>query len=148
MLFRKRAIIWQTSWSLFLFFSEICVWEKAIFKIMFLINVLLIKKRVRHLNHYVCLKISWNEALKDFSEHNTLEFARNLRCCLILLMQHCTFQGRVIGPSEASQQNNRYRARRNKPPMSIIRGWRRFDKQYLMPFFIRSTSAKVKNNLL
>ena len=46
-------------------------------------------------------------------------------------------------PSEASSQTIKYQARRTKSPMSIIRGWRRFDKKYLMPFFIRTGDPKV-----
>ena len=52
-------------------------------------------------------------------------------------------QGRVIGPSEASSQAFKYKERRRKSPMSIIRGWRRFDKKYLMPFFIQTRNSKV-----
>lgn len=50
--------------------------------------------------------------------------------------------GRVIGPSEASSQAIKYKSRRGKSPMSIIRGWRRFDKKYLMPFFIKERDSK------
>jgi len=50
--------------------------------------------------------------------------------------------GRVIGPNEASSQAIKYKARSRKSPMSIIRGWRRFDKKYLMPFFIRTRDSK------
>lgn len=50
--------------------------------------------------------------------------------------------GRILMPSEASSQTIKYKARRTKSPMSIIRGWRRFDKKYLMPFFIRPSDSK------
>ncbi|XP_065669729.1 sodium/hydrogen exchanger 8 isoform X2 [Hydra vulgaris] len=50
--------------------------------------------------------------------------------------------GRIVGPSEASSQTIKYKARFGKSPMSIIRGWRRFDKKYLMPFFIRKNDSQ------
>ncbi|XP_066925073.1 sodium/hydrogen exchanger 8-like [Clytia hemisphaerica] len=50
--------------------------------------------------------------------------------------------GRITMPAEASNQSRIYQQRRRKSPMSIIRGWRRFDKKYLMPFFIRTNDSK------
>eukprot|EP00794_Sanderia_malayensis_P004647 gene4647-5255_t len=45
--------------------------------------------------------------------------------------------GKVVGPNLASKQMSQYRERSRKSPMSIIRGWRRFDRKYLIPFFLR-----------
>jgi len=45
--------------------------------------------------------------------------------------------GKVVGPHRATKQMSQYRERNRKSPMSIMRGWRRFDRKYLIPFFIR-----------
>ncbi|XP_065061807.1 sodium/hydrogen exchanger 8-like isoform X1 [Rhopilema esculentum] len=45
--------------------------------------------------------------------------------------------GKVVGPHHATKQMSQYRERNRKSPMSIIRGWRRFDRKYLIPFFIK-----------